>query len=253
MFMSDSIIDQHFINQVKLLLKCAKAGQEEEVNTLLDELSASRDTELYQQLGKLTRDFHDALGEFSTDSRLAELANTEFNDARERLRFVISKTQQAADLTMTQVENSIPLCDSLIQITEELSISWNKLISKEMKAEEFRNLSKKIKVFLQTANNDGVILKANLNEVLLNQDFQDITGQVIFKVIKLVEDIESSLVNLVKLASKHISAETGSEKNEIEEKNKNVLDGPVVPGITDVSEVVSGQDEVDDLLSSLGF
>ena len=251
--MSNSIIDQHFIDQVNLLLDCAKAGKEEEVNNLLDELSASRGTVVYQQLGKLTRDFHEALGEFSSDSRLNELANSEFRDARERLHFVISKTQQAADLTMTQVENSIPLCDSLIQITEELSASWDKLTNKEMKAEEFRKLSKKIKVFLQTANNDGVALKANLNEVLLTQDFQDITGQIIFKVIKLVEDIESSLVNLIKLASRHIDVETDSENNKKLANDKSSLDGPVVPGVADMSETVSGQDEVDDLLSSLGF
>ena len=251
--MGNSIIDQNFIDQVNLLLECAKAGKEEEVNNLLDELSASRGTDVYQQLGKLTRDFHDALGEFSSDSRLSELANSEFSDARERLHFVVSKTQQAADLTMTQVENSIPLCESLIQMTEELSASWDKLTSKEMKAEEFRELSKKIKVFLQAANNDGVTLKANLNEVLLTQDFQDITGQIIFKVIKLVEDIEISLVNLIKLASQHNSVETDSENNQKLANDKRNLDGPVVPGVADMSETVSGQDEVDDLLSSLGF
>jgi chemotaxis protein CheZ len=251
--MSNPIIDQYFIDQVCLLLESAKAGKEAEVNNLLDELSASRETALYQQLGKLTRDFHDTLAEFSADSRLAELANTEFHDTRERLHFVVSKTQQAADLTMTQVENSIPMCDSLIQVTEELASSWGRLTSKEMKAAEFRELSKKIKVFLQTANNDGETLRANLTEVLMAQDFQDITGQVIFKVIKLVEDIESSLVNLVKLASEHVGVGIDSNTKQEKDKDKRELDGPVVPGVADMGETVAGQDEVDDLLSSLGF
>ncbi|MFK5984490.1 MAG: protein phosphatase CheZ [Pseudomonadota bacterium] len=249
--MTDTIIDQHFIDQVNLLLECAKEGKNDKVNDLLDELSASRGTALYQQLGKLTRDFHDAIGEFSSDSRLAELANSDFNDARDRLHFVVSKTQQAADLTMTHVENSIPLCESLINFTGELSKSWDKLTSKEMKAEEFRALSKKIKVFLTTANMDGETLKANLNEVMLAQDFQDITGQVIFKVIKLVEDIEGSLVNLIKLASKKNEIATDFDNNK--KKDNSTLDGPVVPGISDMNETVSGQDEVDDLLLSLGF
>ncbi len=252
--MANTIIDQNFIEQVNLLLECAKAGKNDQVDELLDQLSATRGTALYQQLGKLTRDFHDALGEFSSDSRITELANTEFDDARERLHFVVNKTQQAADLTMTQIENSIPLCNSLIHITEELSISWGKLTNKEMKADEFRNLSKKIKVFLTTANNDGETLKANLHEVLLAQDFQDITGQVIFKVIKLVEDIESSLVNLITLASKQ-SRIVGDLDNQEQpsKKDKKGLDGPVVPGVADMKQTVSGQDEVDDLLSSLGF
>jgi len=251
--MSNPIIDQVFIDQVSLLLECAKAGKEDEVNNLLDELSTSRETALYQQLGTLTREFHETLSEFSSDSRLAELANTEFHDARERLHFVVNKTQQAADLTMSQVENSIPMCDSLIQITKELTTSWDRLTSKEMKADEFRELSKKIKVFLQTANNDGETLRANLTEVLMAQDFQDITGQVIYKVIKLVEDIESSLVNLVKIASEHVGVGAVSNKKQEKDKDKSNLDGPVVPGVADMSETVTGQDEVDDLLSSLGF
>jgi chemotaxis protein CheZ len=254
--MSKTIIDEQFIEQVNTLLESAKAGKETEVNQIIDEMSASRETALYQELGELTRKFHDTLREFSSDSRLAELTNNEFSDARERLHFVINKTQQAADLTMTQVENSIPICDSLIQATNELTTSWNKLTSKEMDAEEFRQLSKKIKVFLKTANKDGETLKTRLNEVMLAQDFQDITGQVIFKVIKLVEDIESGLVNLVKLASEHVTTESNSGKKLSDnktDKDKMSLDGPVVPGVADAKETLSGQDEVDDLLSSLGF
>ncbi len=253
--MSATVIDEAFINKVRELLACAEAGQEEQVNQMLDELSTQRETELYIRLGKLTRDFHEALSEFSSDSRLAKITGDEISDARERLHFVVNKTQEAAELTMTQVENSIPLCNSLIAVSEELSASWKKLTSKEMKAEEFRELSKKIKVFLETANKDGKALKANLNEVLMAQDFQDITGQVIYKVIKLVEDVELSLVGLVKLASEHLSVESSSDKNKEQgkDKGKSTLDGPVVPGVNDMEATVSGQDEVDDLLSSLGF
>jgi len=248
--MTDTIIDQHFIDQIENLLECAKTGQNDKVNELLDELSASRETELYQQLGKLTRDFHEALSDFGSDSKISEISNSEFEDARERLQFVVTKTQEAADQTMTQIENSIPLCDSLIHVTQEISKSWNSFTKKEMNVEEFRELSKKIKVFLDTANKDGETLKTNLNEVMLAQDFQDITGQVIFKVIKLVEDIENSLVNLIKLAS-----ENGLEnqKTDNNKKDKMSLDGPVIAGVSDMNETVSGQDEVDDLLSSLGF
>ena len=253
--MSETVIDELFIAQVKQLLQHAESGEEQQVNDLLDELSSNRDTALYKKLGKLTRDLHEALGEFNSDNRLAEITNNEISDARERLNFVVSKTQEAAEFTMTQVENSIPICNSIIDISDELSQSWDKLTSREMKVDEFRELSKKIKVFLSTANNDGKTLKTNLNEMLLAQDFQDITGQVIFKVIKLVEYVEHSLVNLVSLASEHIAVEENSNKNtdQGKKKGKASLDGPVVPGVADMKETVSGQDEVDDLLSSLGF
>ena len=250
--MSEPTIDQDFIERAKLLVKWAEEGKEQEVNNLLDEMTTARETSLYCELGKLTRDFHEALSEFSDDSRLHDLTNHEIADARERLNFVISKTKQAADVTMTHVENSIPLCESLVQSAADIAQSWEKLTKKEMKPEEFRELSKKIKGFLETANNDGETLKQNLNEVLMAQDFQDITGQVIFKVIKLVEDVEASMVNLIRIASKHTSVESNSKQPE-KKDTKSSLDGPVVPGVSNDNETVSGQDEVDDLLSSLGF
>ena len=251
--MSESTtIDQEFIERAKLLVKWSEEGKEEEVNNLLDEMTASRETSLYRELGKLTRDFHEALSEFSGDSRLMELTNNEIADATERLNFVVSKTKQAADVTMTHVENSIPLCESLVNSATDIATSWERLTKKEMKPEEFRELSKKIKGFLEAANKDGETLKQNLNEVLMAQDFQDITGQVIFRVIKLVEDVETSMVNLIRIASKHISVE-GNSKQPEQKDTKNSLDGPVIPGLADEQETVSGQDEVDDLLSSLGF
>ena len=248
-------IEPDIIEKIEQLLQSAKNNDGETVNALLDELTAQRETGLYQQLGKLTRDFHNALRDFSADSRLAEITGNEMGDARERLHFVVNKTCEAAELTMSKVEEAIPLCNQLIEQSEQFSGSWQKLTSREMKAEEFRELSKNIKVFLQTANNDGKTLKKNLNDILLAQDFQDITGQVIYKVIKLVEDVEMSLVNLVKLASEHIRVETTTERenNQAKDKDKTTLDGPVVPGVSDMNETVSGQDEVDDLLSSLGF
>ena len=83
------------------------------------------------------------------------------------------------------------------------------------------------------------------------QDFQDLTGQIIERVITLVDDMEGSLVDLIR-----ISGENLREKEDVVEKQEDLLKGtgPVVPGVDDAAEnIVSGQDEVDDLLSSLGF
>jgi chemotaxis protein CheZ len=84
--------------------------------------------------------------------------------------------------------------------------------------------------------------------VLLAQGYQDITGQVIRKVIDLVNDVESKLVQLIRLS--------GQRKNDEQQASGSVPDispqGPVVPGV-DKGDVVNGQDDVDDLLSSLGF
>lgn len=253
---AESPIDKAFISRTRELVAKAEEGNEEEVNNILDELSAMRDTTLYKELGKLTRELHETFKSFRSDSRITELAQSDIPDARERLHYVVSMTQQAADTTMSQIENSIPLCENISDSTSQLLSSWEKFTQKQMEVEEFRELSKSLKVFLETANKDSESLMTNLNEVLMAQSYQDITGQIIFKVIKLVEDVEKNLVNLIRLASEHMGIDIiGEAEKKKEEKNtdKHSLDGPVVPGLYDEKETVSGQDEVDDLLSSLGF
>ena len=92
-------------------------------------------------------------------------------------------------------------------------------------------------------------LRSKLNEILMAQDFQDLTSQIIKRVIGLVEDVETNLVNLVKLAGGHIKVDFEKTKDD----HSIEATGPAVPGVDTESNLVSGQDEVDDLLSSLGF
>jgi chemotaxis protein CheZ len=248
------VIDEAFIKRAKELVASAEAGNDQEVKAILDELAAMKETSLFKELGKLTRELHETFKTFRSDSRINELANSDIPDARERLHYVITMTQQAADATMEQIETAIPLCERINERTSGLLDSWDRFTRKEMAVEEFRDLSKTLKVFLEDANKDSISLMSNLNEVLMAQSYQDITGQIIYKVITLVEDVEKNLVNLIKLSSEHLGQEfMASSENPVREKDKKSLDGPVVPGVSDKNETLSGQDEVDDLLSSLGF
>ncbi len=256
---TDVVIDEAFILRAKDLVASAESGNDEEVKIILDELAVMKETSLFQELGRLTRDVHETFKAFRSDSRITELADGDMADAKERLHYVISMTQQAADATMTHIEAAIPLCENITEGTSELLSSWEKFTQRQMDANEFRQLSKTLKVFLETANNDSMALMSKLNEIMMAQSYQDITGQIIYKVIKLVEDVEKDLINLIKLSSEHIGRdvlEPAADKDLTEvEKNKakHSLDGPVVPGLADEVETLSGQDEVDDLLSSLGF
>jgi len=258
--MSEMVVDEAFIQRAKDLVSSAEAGNDEEVKMILDELAAMKETSLFTELGKLTRELHETFKAFRSDSRINELAESDIPDARERLHYVVNMTQQAADTTMTQIENAIPLCEHITEGTEDLLSSWDRFTRKEMQVEEFRELIKTLKVFLQTANKDSKGLMSYLNEILMAQSYQDITGQIIYKVIQLVEDVESNLVNLIKLSSDHLGHEKTIEpeqkkkdNNKDKEQDKSSLDGPVVPGLANETETLSGQDEVDDLLSSLGF
>jgi chemotaxis protein CheZ len=84
------------------------------------------------------------------------------------------------------------------------------------------------------------------------QDFQDLTGQIIGRVINLVSDVEDSLVEIIKIGGNRLSKSSPQKKEEEKKEEAVALDGPQVPGLESTT-AVSGQDEVDDLLSSLGF
>lgn len=241
-----SFITEDNVARVYDLKACMESGDEAGAKEVLDELANVRESTLYQEVGKLTRELHDALSNFGVDEHMATLAKEDIPDARERLNYVITMTDDAATRTLNAVEESIPLCEGLEQRASELLKDWTRFTKREMDANEFRELSKQMSEFLQDNSTGAVKINENLKKVLMAQDFQDLTSQIIKRVIKLVEDVEGNLVNLITLI--------GASKltKDPEEHHKPELSGPVVPGLDDAGSV-SGQDEVDDLLSSLGF
>lgn len=250
--MAEEKISTHgddFVERVRELSQHVESGNTEEADRILDQIAKLRESSLFQELGKLTREFHNALNNFRLDSRLASFAEKEFPDARERLRHVVNMTAQSADRSLTAAEESMPICDGIESQASELKGQWERFVRREMSAEEFRALSSRLNAFLDSLGTDATLLRGNLNEVMMAQDFQDLTGQIIERVITLVDEMESSLVDLIRISGQNL-------REPAEQKQEDVLKGvgPVVPGVDDAAEnIVSGQDEVDDLLSSLGF
>ena len=256
-------LDSDYLEQARTLVAELEQGRDEEAARLLDELTKQREESLFTELGKLTRQLHEALNSFRVDSRIAEVAEREFPDARERLKYVITMTEQAAEKTLDAVEGSMPVCDDLEQRAARIQEEWGRFTRRELDADGFRTLSRDIEGFLGEVTEGAPRLRGSLQEVLMAQDFQDMTGQIIKRVISLVEDVEESLVELVRISGQNLMPEAvkeghkkEEEKQEEEKKGKDAAagieaTGPAVPGVD--SETVSGQDEVDDLLSSLGF
>ncbi len=240
-----SVVSEDNIARTHDLLACMEKGDEAGAREVLDELANIRETTLYQEVGKLTRELHDAISAFGMDDRISSMAEHDIPDARERLKYVISKTDDAANRTLNAVEESLPLCEAMEKEATELQQKWDKFIKKEMNADEFRALARQVEQFLKEQTSTAETVRGNLNDVLMAQDFQDLTGQIIKRVITLVAEVENNLVNLVKLAGL-------PERESKIEKKMEKLEGPIIPGV-DSGDVVSGQDEVDDLLSSLGF
>lgn len=237
-------INAELISLAKDLVKHLEAGNTEEATGLIDELARVRETELFQQIGKLTRELHNAITDFDYDQRLSDFAHQEMPDAKERLNYVISMTNQAANRTLTAIEAAMPICESLCADSAGLSEQWQRFTKREMSVGEFREVNKTLLKHLHDSEAQLGQLKSHMNDILMAQEFQDLTGQIINKVIKMVEDVENHLVNLIRVAG--ISTTTQRQEN------KNELAGPQVPNLT-TSSAVRGQDEVDELLSSLGF
>jgi len=246
--MADSkFISDENIARARDLVATMERGDETGAKDVIDDLTNIRESDLYQEMGKLTRELHDAITAFGMDEQINKLAEMEIPNARQRLRHVIEMTDQAANRTLEAVENSLPICEAMGSRSRELHTEWNRFTKRDMNLTEFVHLAKRLDGFFATNTGDADKLRDSLNNVLMAQDFQDLTSQIIKKVITLVEEVESNLVALVKLTSGK-----NTKTNAAQQQSSEILAGPVVPGVNDKG-VVSGQDEVDDLLSSLGF
>ncbi len=240
------ILTDENIARVKDLLATLESGDEVGANEVIDELANIRELDIYKEMGKLTRELHDAITAFGMDEQINVLAENEIPDARQRLHHVIDMTDQAAHRTLTAVEESLPICEELESRSNTLHDDWKRFKKRDMDVNEFKALAKRLDVFFDVNTNDAGKLRESLTNVLMAQDFQDLTSQIIKKVIKLVEDVESNLVQIIKITG-------GTEDKATAKKPEDKLAGPVVPGVNDGVDVIEGQDDVDDLLSSLGF
>jgi len=241
----------------KKLVECIEQGNMDEAEKAMESLSTLRESHLFQELGKITRDLHDAMTGFQVDSKIANLAETEIPDAKERLGHVITMTEQAADKTLTAVESSLVLSDELREKASKLQQNWGRFRSRDMDVEEFRTMSGELDEFFQWLDKNGPEISSRLSDIMMAQDFQDLTGQIIRRVITLVQDVEEGLVGLIRMSGQkmavHGAAGAGKEEQPKAKAGPDIeAVGPAVPGV-DKGDIVAGQDDVDDLLSSLGF
>ena len=241
------------------LVESLERGQFGDAVQLIHELNQTRDRGLYREVGKLTRELHSAIVNFQIDPGMPQAEEvSQITDATERLAYVVKLTEAAANRTMDLVENSTPLVNAMGHEAKALSTDWGRFMRREVGAEEFRELARRVDSFLTRSETQNSIVSSNLTDILLAQDYQDLTGQVIKRVTQLVTEVESNLLKLVLMASQvdrfagieHDRDALRAEHNS--QKNQAKGEGPQIHADTR-NDVVSGQDDVDDLLSSLGF
>ncbi|MDE1164285.1 MAG: protein phosphatase CheZ [Pseudomonas sp.] len=241
------------------LVESLEKGKFGDAVQLIHELNQTRDRGLYQEVGKLTRELHSAIVNFQIDPHMPQAEEvSQITDATERLSYVVRLTEGAANRTMDLVEQSTPVVNELSAEAMSLRVDWQRFMRKEIAAPEFRELVQRVDSFLVKSEQGNRQVSGALNDILLAQDYQDLTGQVIKRVTQLVTEVESNLLKLVLMASQvdrfagieHDHAQLREEKNQ--EKHPTRGEGPQIHA-DKREDVVSGQDDVDDLLSSLGF
>ena len=208
------------------------------------EAGAPEDTpgDVMGRIGRLTRTLHDALRELGYDQVLEKTAAS-IPDARDRLDYVVKMTEQAAVRALNAIETAQPLQERLGDEAERLSAHWQKLFDKQLSVDEFKALVAGTRDYLAEVPKQTRATNAQLLEIMMAQDFQDLTGQVIKKITMLTRDLEQQLVHLlVDLVPSGVRSEIDS----------GLLNGPVVNSAKG-AEVVTSQNQVDDLLASLGF
>ena len=236
------------LEAARALIAAIESDNNEQAQQQLTILTQTQESALFNEVGKLTRELHESMSNFNLDSRLIDLTKNDMPNTRERLNYVITTTEAAAHKTLGFIDQTLPLASELKQTAENINESWHRFRMKEMTADEFRALSKEIEAYLPEVTNHSEQIHANLSEMMMAQGFQDLTGQVIRQVISLVEEVEDSLVQLVKIAGKHIDEQPKKDKQVDAVK----AEGPQIKA-ADNPNVMNDQDEVDDLLSSLGF
>ena len=220
----------------------ASNDQEAPANKEAAGVEGNASDKVINQIGRMTRSLHDSLRELGYDKNL-ERAASSIPDARDRLNYVATLTQQAAEKVLNATDAAQPVVEKIEVESQRLAREWQKLLDKQLDVDQFKSLVMQTHAFLVDVPKQTKVTNAYLMEIMMAQDFQDLTGQVIKKIVDVTQQMEKHLVEL-------LVENPPSTANP--DAYSGLLNGPVVnaAGRTDV---VTSQDQVDELLESLGF
>ncbi|OLO03361.1 protein phosphatase CheZ [Salinicola socius] len=205
--------------------------------------------DLIRRIGHLTRMLRENMRELGLDKEVEKAAQA-IPDARDRLSYVASMTEQAAERALNAIDHAQPLQNALESEANDLDKRWDAWFAEPMALDEAKTLVKDTRSYLQAVPERTGATNAQLLEIMMAQDFQDLTGQVIKKMMDVIHEIEQQLVQVL-IDNAPEGTERREHANLAAAQSSSLLNGPQInPKAVDV---VSNQDQVDDLLDSLGF
>lgn len=206
--------------------------------------------EMLNRIGTVTRGLHDTLSGLGLDKILDEVTQN-MPDARGRLDYVTKMTEEAAEKVLNATDVAIPLQEEIQEKAKALEIKLQAMEGVESQSGNYAEGVKDTLAFLQMTSEKSDQTKALLMEIMMAQDFQDLTGQVIKRVTGLAQNIENQLVQLLldyAPESKKVSADHKKTDAKVDGE---LMNGPQINA--EAENIVTNQDQVDDLLDSLGF
>ena len=197
---------------------------------------------VFAQVGQMTRSLHNLLRELGFDKTLEKFA-TEMPDNRDRLNYIAAMTAQAAEKTLNAAEAAQPIQERLSRNAQDLAGKWDKLFAKQLGVNDFKALVTDTQAYLRDVPMQSEAINSQLMEIIMAQDFQDLTGQVIKKILEAAQNLEKQLVTLL------LETTPEDKRNVV---RPDLLEGPII-NAAGRSDVVTSQEQVDELLDSLGF
>lgn len=199
-----------------------------------------------RELGQLTRDLHTAIEAFNSQSgEYDSITQNEFIEAKKRLEYIVEKTEDSALKTLNIIDSITGMFDEIDDHVAEINSEWSRIKSSrdttDVAIYHFSNL---LESRLGHISDNSKNFRKKLTSIIIAQDYQDLTGQVVSQVIQFIHRMETRLFNVLKTVE---NERTGEAKD-----NGIFSTGPQVTK-TDEPDVLASQSEVDDLLSSLGL
>ena len=197
--------------------------------------------DLILRIASLTRMLRESMRELGLDQAIKDAAHA-IPDARDRLHYVARMTEQAANRVLNTAEQMQPLQESIQRDSRALDERWQQWFDHPVELDQARELVADTRALLKDVPQKAQESLSLLMEIIMAQDFQDLTGQVIMKMLGVVTAIETELVQVL----------IDNAPQERREETRTLLNGPAVKP-EGKADVVTNQDQVDDLLASLGF
>ena len=201
--------------------------------------SKEHDKLMYEGLGHVVRALHDALTYVGADDALAE-ATHEFPSARERLIHVAELTEAAANTVLNKVDETLPVQQKIESEANSLAKQWDSTVVESMSKEQLLALGAQTRAHLAASSQASATMQQALTDIMMAQDFQDLTGQLIKKVVAVLERTEKDLLALL------ISGAPADKVAALPKQEE--LAGPGAVGA-----VAMDQSDIDAMLADLGF